>query len=489
MWTCNGTAGQKWHRYGREIQSDLTDGLFGMCLSTVNGFGPGASEKETAVNHTAVGLSLCDGRESQQWVTSDLFLFGPTTLLVITSDQFASTFAGFAVHKQSMGVPTKILSMSQVRSSYRSGRPSDDALSVKSAIEDYYRNFGTRYVLLGGDASQVPVRWREVGGGTTLTFIVSDLYYSNLYSGHYPGTSAHGAFDSWDANGNGVYDEQDWFNPLQNPDNVDGFPDVVVGRIPAYDTTSLSAALSKITAYENQTNFAPVNQFGWAADACYNTAYADIQSLSQGVGGPFYAEEIEPNNGCPAPSSGFIDDGSKWGRFQNAIQNSSFEWVTYIGHGSPSAWGYFGTWYSLQTGQLTNQYLPVVSAVACQTAQWENWMQGMPLSYRPPEYDPNAISSSSVNIGAEWIFNPNGGAVAYIGENIVMQDDAGTVFVGYFYNQHANGFARIGDMYRMAQQQYFDANYLNPGFDNHFSPPRIYLGVVNLLGDPSMRTK
>lgn len=53
----------------------------------------------------------------------------------------------------------------------------DDALSLKYAIEDYYRNFGTKYVLLGGDSSQVPMRYRAGLDGNNVThyFHFSDL--------------------------------------------------------------------------------------------------------------------------------------------------------------------------------------------------------------------------------------------------------------------------------------------------------------------------
>jgi Peptidase family C25/Ricin-type beta-trefoil lectin domain len=490
MWGCNGTGSQKWLRQGRTLRSSLSDGksLFGNCLGAVNGYGPGSTAVESGLDHTPVGLVPCNANESQQWIAPELYVFGPATLLIVTSEALAPTFADFSVHKRLMGVPNKVLTMSQVRAAYPAP---DAALSLKYAIDDYYRNFGTQYVLLGGDASHVPVRFRQVldGGGATQTFVVSDLYYENLYTGHWPGAGFHGGFDNWDSNGNGLYDEQSWDSPLLNGDNVDGFPDVAVGRIPANNAASLSAALKKIVNYENLSSFPPANQFGWAADACFSGAYGYVQSLSKNVGGLSYAEEINPSQGCPAPASGFSADTSNWNMLQTAVQNGDFEWLTYIGHGGPGAWGYNGSWNSSQVSQLTNQYQPVVFSVACQTAQWENWILLAPLSYRPPVYDPNGGASSSTNIGTEWIVQPKGGAVAYIGENIVMEDDAGTAFVGYMFGQHANGFARLGDMWRMAQQQYFDANFYNPGYDNHFSAPRIYLGVVNLLGDPSMRTK
>ena len=43
--------------------------------------------------------------------------------------------------------------------------------------------------------------------------------------------------------------------------------------------------------------------------------------------------------------------------------------------------------------------------------------------------------------------------------------------------------------WREAEQAYFNANYnaVSNGYDTHFAVPWVYLGIVGLLGDPSMR--
>ena len=70
-----------------------------------------------------------------------------------------------------------------------------------------------------------------------------------------------------------------------------------------------------------------------------------------------------------------------------------------------------------------------------------------------------------------------------------MDNDAGTIIAIDLFGQHANGFFRLGDIWKMAKEQSFNANFIIPGFDNHFTAPCIYLGVVNLMGDPSMGVK
>ncbi|MBV9269041.1 MAG: hypothetical protein JO061_22915, partial [Acidobacteriaceae bacterium] len=418
----------------------------------------------------------------------------------------------FISHKQAIGLDTKLLTMSQVVGSYPApivhggGRFSpitftnDDALSLKYAIEDNYRNFGTKYVLLGGDNSQVPMRYRAIldGNNGTHSFHFSDLYFANLYKGHTPGIGFHAGFDDWDSNGNGYYDEQSWNSPNGNPDNVDGFPDVAVGRIPASDPVTLAALLTKIIKYESHnpiyggSGFPPPGLFGWIADTCYGGSDGDIYQIAAKANQQQlivfgFAEEIGANSGCTAPSGFWFDDDANWSNLKSVLQNNQYEFLTYVGHGGPSVWGYYGSWNWTQISALDNPYQPVVFAVACQTSLIAQDYDG-PDGFFPPVYDPNAGIYSSQNIGSLFLFNQTGGGVGYIGENIVMEDDAGTGFMRYLFTEQANGYARLGDMYRMAQQDYFNANFVNAAYDQHFSWPRIYLGTMVLLGDPSMRT-
>jgi hypothetical protein len=527
MWPCNGGTNQKWRRGpGRQIASELSgETLFGFCLGTATSLNAYASPLESSLDRTAVGLEQCNGVEAQQWVPANLYVNGPATLLIVTSAAFAPTFTNFVAHKQSIGIATKLLTMSQITAAYpallRTITPSgyaiftnDDPLSLKMAIADYYQNLGTKYVLLGGDNSQVPMRYREVlnGDNTTHSFHFADLYYENLYSGHWPLSGFHGGFDNWDSNGDGYYDEQSWNTDLNapdvNPDNVDGFPDIVVGRLPAYNTTSLTTILNKIINYENQNplyggrGFPPASQYGWAADACYSGAY----NLARQIAGfqlsyLGFAEEVGGTDcGAPAAGSGYITDASNWSQFVTALQDSDYEWVTYVGHAGPTVWGYNSSFGYSQISGLSNQYLPMVFAVGCESAiidgvGYAEYQDGdvggtYPNSYTPPSYDPQSEDYSSINIGAHFLFNSIGGAVAYGGENLVMADDAGASFMTYLFQNQQNGYARLGDMWRMAQQQYFNANtYSTKLAQPVFSWPRIYLSIMNLFGDPSMRTQ
>jgi hypothetical protein len=154
---------------------------------------------------------------------------------------------------------------------------------------------GARYVMLVGDAANFPVRFWYLHQSTPAyanndpiptrpwgVFIQSDLYYASLYhhTGTYPNIG-EGAFDNWDANGNGLYNEA-WLgngisdpantagglNTACNPDGVDGYPDIAVGRVPAASAADVQTYVNKIIAYESRS--APEKlTFTFVADQIY----------------------------------------------------------------------------------------------------------------------------------------------------------------------------------------------------------------------------
>ncbi len=150
--------------------------------------------------------------------------------VIITDTTFVTTFQALADWKTQKGVPAKIVTTDWIYANY-SGY--DDAEKVRNFIKDAYQNWGTIWVLLGGDTNMVPDRiaWAmdcEYGGATG-NQIRCDLYYSDL-----DGT--------WDANGNHIYGEVE--------DSVDMYPDVFVGRASCSSLSRLEWWLPKLLAYE-----------------------------------------------------------------------------------------------------------------------------------------------------------------------------------------------------------------------------------------------
>jgi hypothetical protein len=136
--------------------------------------------------------------------------------------------------KMDRGVPSQIFTLEGVLAKY-GGR--DDAERVHNFLQDLYYNVtgGTpRWLLIGGDSDQFPVRYlwanRDHTGKTKVAqnLYVGDMYFSGLGS-------------DWDVDHDGVWGE---------PGEEDATPELYVGRIPASLPSEMEAAVNKILGYE-----------------------------------------------------------------------------------------------------------------------------------------------------------------------------------------------------------------------------------------------
>jgi hypothetical protein len=227
----------------------------------------------------------------------------------------------------------------------------DDAARVKRAILEAYEALGVKYVLLVGDAARMPVRYRRTAhmpppqdmywGDAWYT--AADLYYSNLYLRHWATNgSAVGdrssGFSTWDANGDGAYDEQNWgLDDLLrfNPDMVDGCPDLAVARVPAHTVDDIGVYVDKVIRYETGGATAPSPKLSVLIDAGYASANdLSVRLLNDSraanhFGIDYVGMDFTPTS--PPPSPFQMRPAPE---VQNAIQDSSF--VIYVGHGRPT---------------------------------------------------------------------------------------------------------------------------------------------------------
>jgi hypothetical protein len=107
----------------------------------------------------------------------------------------------------------------------------DEQTMIRNFIIDAYKDWGTRYVLLGGDGDGA-----DVGGESGDAIIpAADMYYSCL----------NGTFDH---NGNNIYGEPD---DGPGGGEVDLYAEVSVGRAPVDSSTEVSNFVKKTLAYES----------------------------------------------------------------------------------------------------------------------------------------------------------------------------------------------------------------------------------------------
>ena len=510
----------------------------------------------------------------------------PADMVIIAPDDFMTALKPLVDHKNATGVSTIAVSISSLSPFFQGV---DDQETIKNAIRYAHEVLATTYVMLAGDASKFPVRYQFMRNlstyyannyiGTLLidgnwsvpstfpnafadklsptgfaygtepdlsvpidgTYIPSDLYYANLYHHPLPANgNTIGYYDTWDANGNGLYNEGTWLNTANpNPDNVDGFPDVAVGRVTANTAADITAFVYKIIQYEN----APPTFAGtFVADYLYPGATSLSDSILSNSAqlwannAPVRAEINLPSGSAPA---------ANWASAQNSVVASSVgqsSWVSYLGHGSSQSWD--GGFDASFVGQTSGSSLPVVFAIGCSTGQFmiggpfnglymdvsgtqHNFQaspggepggnqavlvdtvsgqlyggvdvigaSALPLTTpRPDPYD--GIGRGDQGFAYAWLMsNKFNGAIAYFGETGVAEDWMGqeleTYLLQYYgtartVSQTAGGSPTLGTAYLVAQQAYFNNHLTDNGSTDYHSIARFYLGWMTFFGDPSLR--
>jgi Peptidase family C25 len=479
-------------------------------------------------------------------------LIGPRPLFIIAPDEFMAALEPLVAHKNSTGMPTVAVSIAQLTSRF-SGV--DDPEKIKRGIQYAHEHLGAQYVMLVGDAHWFPIRfiffkqfsknypnrqdgpWLPIDG----LYAPSDLYYANLY--HHQIIQSHtikvlpGPFDDWDFDRDGHYNEvdwgkstgarTDWNNP--NPDRVDGYPDVAVGRASAHSAADVTAYVNKIIRYETQQR--QNSMFTFVADGGYPGAPVNVDRIVAQVRLNKPAAFLAINKPDPSSSARWVLNSSP-ADVANKINAST--WVTYYGHGSVNSWDGPGFGRDLVKLTAFNDALPIVFSYGCLTGRFaieapfdyeyvdvsgsrhkfqiapgadpnnpsipamvdkvsgQSWGGDCPgcnrLPLITPKPNPYDFDRGNFNFAYSWLFRyPQGGAVAYFGEIGVMVPGMATDLEKSMFTDYLAGQRNLGAIYLHAQQNYWRLHIEDPGTSDHHSPSRLYLGFMVMFGDPSLR--
>jgi len=484
----------------------------------------------------------------------------PTSFLIIGKAMFSRRLQAFAKHKNEMGISTRFVNLESILHHRSGDAPSlDDPSKVKHALNYAYQHKSTRYVMLVGDASLFPVRHRYVSAGNEFgrpkdstndwwmdgTYIPTDHYYASLF--HH--SSRGNNYDDWNQNKNSMYNEEVWNwnnNPKHtpvtyNPDKVDGYPDLVVARLPIHNGSDLKIYVDKAIKYDNG-EMSPYTKNGITliADGGYETSddmcdqLLKYKSIKDRIG----ADRIIklalnfPENGRS------VKPGWDEGTFVSIRSSVSKTWgLLYLGHGNTGAWGITEGSKQFNKDEV-NKFigplsLPVVLAIGCETGLFKPDVPGstgfagiqyldvnnqktwylqfdhdtiwkstpanldkpdpnQPLQDLPTVIDPpgpyDLQDQSGRTFAYPWLFQKNeGGGIAYFGETVVCQNDLGRDLIARVLSAYYNNKKRdilLGDIWILGQQQFWK-DYKNNG--DVFRNPRIYLSIMTFFGDPTLK--
>jgi hypothetical protein len=291
--------------------------------------------------------------------------------VIIAPSSFVPSLDSFQQWKQNLGYDVSIMPVETIYATY-SGR--DNAERMRTFIQASYTQNNTLFFFLIGDSDVVPTRevWDPYyAGGLDNGTEPSDMYFECLDG-------------DWDTNGNSLFGETD--------DNVDFYPEVLVGRIPVQTVTQAEDVLDAIIQLES--NPAPgswMNDFLLIGPDCFGW----------GDGANMIEEELNQQFLYDSffdvfrtyPTDGSLSNTTVINRI-----NTGVGLVDFFDH------GWYGGWYealneeagSEVSNLLNGAKTPFAFAMACETAAFD-----------AETYEPT--------IGEAFFRNPNGGAVAYIG--------------------------------------------------------------------------
>lgn len=322
-------------------------------------------------------------------------------MLIIAPQAYLDVMGPFIAHKNAMGLTTMTRSVEDIEENGTAGFDLQDR--IKKAIHEAYTASSIRYLLLAGDASNIPVRYTfhmDFGGQNGWTHTPSDLYYADFLD-------ASGEFNSWDIDMDGRFGEFEG----SNSDQCDLLPDVLFGRIPAQSVTELQGVLNKLIAYESLSGTEE-----WLDRIVLlgaDTFTAEEHNEHSGVPeGEAICERLNSDHLSAFSTTRLYQtqtyprDGELTAPAITAAINSGIGILNYANHGNINIWGWGGRTYSTTNVEaLENQEkLPVVFSFACLTAAFDT-------------ENPESLGYGIVDrsLGEAFILKANGGAVAFFG--------------------------------------------------------------------------
>lgn len=308
--------------------------------------------------------------------------------LIITKSSLKSAFEPLAEWKRKKGVPSKITTLEEIESKYSSRTT---PMRIKEYIKDMYENYGTMFILLGGDVLHIPTVSCYVNaykgitgddGSRTCPDIPADIYYSCLEN------------LEWDTNGDGIYGEYD-------DDSINITPVVYVTRAPVRDQADVKVFVDRTIEYEQapNSNYALL-QAGYSLN--FNTTSEKFADLiyNKVIYGKAYLE-----------SKKFFDtytySGEKMTQvsFTNEL-SKGYQFAEIISHGLPERWcdhemGGETLFHINNARDIKNSGHTLITTSACFTNKFDT----------DETYYPNPCLSEAL------FRNPNSGIIGYIGSS------------------------------------------------------------------------
>ena len=418
-------------------------------------------------------------------------------LLIITADGFEKALKPLVIHKENVGVKTKLVTLSKVyEEMYWYGR--DDAEKIKYFIKNAYDIWHIKYVMLVGDFRHMPIRYvynQDVRHGYSEPYFISELYYADIYD-------ANGNFSSWDTDNDGIYGEwiDDGISTEAEDKNIDLYPDIAIGRLACRNIAEVKTMVDKIIKYETSTY--GQSWFKRMVVVAGDTYPEKLNSKWVGYEGEENTEHGLENMSGFIPVRLWTSDGSfKGPRDVIKAINQGCGFLYFEGHANPFKWSTHppndpDTWIEglsvLNMNLLWNGYkLPVCVVGGCHNLEFDVHLGKLKEN---PWYYFTWIPECW---GWKLTKKIGGGSIATIGcTGLGMSKEDKESFSGagdyleptFFYEYGTNHTHILGDVWKNAITDYlnhYPINWNTPATSDSAIDAKTVQQWV-LLGDPSL---
>ncbi len=363
--------------------------------------------------------------------------------LIITPTSFDTVFQRLAEWKTKKGIRAVVRRINDI---VRFSKGRDTQEKIRNYLKVAYKDSGLKWLLLGGDVQFIPTRYAfamacssGIQTPRNEDWLPCDLYYSDL-----DGT--------WDANNNGIYGEVE--------DSVDLYPEIWVGRASVENILEAQTFVNKTLQYEKNPPLDYQNRLLFLAEILWTHPYTDAGKAKDMIDEKYIPEEIEPvklyeskGNESSASVISAMNEGYA------IINHDGHGWVNYMGTGEEGL-------LSEDIDSLTNSPRnSIIFSIGC----WTN------------AFDFNDC------IGEEFLKNPRGGGVAYIGNGSYGWGSPGNPGYGYSDRFDAEFYKKIykDSIFEIGKALGMDkAHFI--AFSRDRNVYRWHQYQLNLLGDPEL---
>lgn len=360
--------------------------------------------------------------------------------LIVTHDQLEASFQPLADWKLKKGLSAKIVKTSFIYANYAG---TDNQEKIRNFIIDAYQNWGTIWVLLGGDTNMIPTRKAFAFdceyGAFEENYIPCDLYYSDLDG-------------DWNADGDDIYGEVD--------DDIDMYPDVFVGRASVEDASEATAFVNKILTYEKSAPNGHELDMLFLADVLWTNPYTNSGEGKDEIDRLYVPDRFDPITKLykHLGNENYTSVMNALNSGQNIVNHDGHAWFTVLGVGDGSLG--ISDMDALNNGPKYS----ILFSIGC-------W---------PAAFDYDCMAE-------HFITNPRGGGVAFIGNSRYGWGSPGNPVYGYSdrFDQQFFKHLFVDNIYHIGNTIAAAKSFYVP----YAAQENVYRWCeyqVNLLGDPEM---